>query len=769
MGRASPATLVSGTPSRRPTIETDAPDADAIADGPIVRPDEVEIALTRIDDDRSGRLARMERHDLPRIGVVRLLLVRGSLLRCLALDVHRDLLCDRDRSGKRGRENGDRDGQPSAQHKTRYGNHQTLPLPPTVAALHLRLKRRGAGDVPFPLFRHEDCLRVTRTWSPPTSGGLPSTARLKPRASEAKGAEVIRKGDRNVTIATSDHAAAVDAAACRTRILLGSLSLSWPPRKNSGSFVTAERTVSGRGTTVHQAITPAIRLEGGLADGDADHAVRPAAPALCSSQPFFVFTPERSPENRWATNVSHVGQTTQWSSSGTGRSGEIAMSSEEMLAWSSTSWRKSSGLSAFADDLFPLMRLHRPFLSLLVTGRSHSGINTLAARPKRVKRARHRGDQRKSGPFPITVVHQASQLSLYGREVRIPATRTSLASRRAGPTKSRRSTSLTLKTSPTPVNLGHLRAVFHNPEELRSRRTRDKLTREAADQFQAISDKLQQRNPDREAVAHFVNQLVSCFFADSVKLLPNGLWKKLLQAAERKPDQAKTFLTRLFDGVAKGGDFDLENILEFNGGLFDGRAQLALEQTASMSASTFLPIASLREGEIVGRREANGQAGSVAGTGIGSVKAGSSAGAQAVSPLATSEPTFQEQVSRCSILGRGGNGARMALDYAANWPHAVGRVQRGRNRAMRYGASTFVWVSPFSNKALDLVDRVKEFTSEAKGARRQFPPWVLAPHDKLVDREAWRSATNPTAKSPTRQREYPIASLRLHLDGWTSL
>jgi D-psicose/D-tagatose/L-ribulose 3-epimerase len=28
---------------------------------------------------------------------------------------------------------------------------------------------------------------------------------------------------------------------------------------------------------------------------------------------------------------------------------------------------------------------------------------------------------------------------------------------------------------------------------------------------------------------------------------------------------------------------------------------------------------------------------------------------------------------------------------------------------MRYGASTFVWVSPFSDKALDLVDRVKEF------------------------------------------------------------
>ncbi len=62
-----------------------------------------------------------------------------------------------------------------------------------------------------------------------------------------------------------------------------------------------------------------------------------------------------------------------------------------------------------------------------------------------------------------------------------------------------------------------------------------------------------------------------------MKLLPNGLWKKLLQAAERKPDQSKAFLTRLFDDMAKGGDFDLENILEFDGGLFDGRPPLALQ------------------------------------------------------------------------------------------------------------------------------------------------------------------------------------------------
>ena len=65
-----------------------------------------------------------------------------------------------------------------------------------------------------------------------------------------------------------------------------------------------------------------------------------------------------------------------------------------------------------------------------------------------------------------------------------------------------------------PKNLDVLRAVFFDPEKLRSGRTRARLTKEAADKFQTISDSLQHRNADREAVAHFVNQLVFCFFAD---------------------------------------------------------------------------------------------------------------------------------------------------------------------------------------------------------------------------------------------------------------
>ena len=128
-----------------------------------------------------------------------------------------------------------------------------------------------------------------------------------------------------------------------------------------------------------------------------------------------------------------------------------------------------------------------------------------------------------------------------------------------------------------PVNFARLRDVFHNPDALRSGRTREVLTREAADKFQAISDRLQHRNPDREAVAHFVNQLVFCFFADSVKLLPAGMWKKLLTSAERKPSLSQTFLAELFGHMATGGFYAFEDILEFDGGLFDGRPPLALE------------------------------------------------------------------------------------------------------------------------------------------------------------------------------------------------
>ena len=130
-----------------------------------------------------------------------------------------------------------------------------------------------------------------------------------------------------------------------------------------------------------------------------------------------------------------------------------------------------------------------------------------------------------------------------------------------------------------PDKFNILRSVFHNPDALKPTRTRAMITAEAAKKFQSISDALQHRNPDREAVAHFVNQLVFCFFADSVKLLPEGLLKKLLLTAEKRPRKSKDYFAKLFAEMERGGEFDLTEIAWFNGGLFDGRAPLELEAT----------------------------------------------------------------------------------------------------------------------------------------------------------------------------------------------
>jgi type II restriction/modification system DNA methylase subunit YeeA len=119
-------------------------------------------------------------------------------------------------------------------------------------------------------------------------------------------------------------------------------------------------------------------------------------------------------------------------------------------------------------------------------------------------------------------------------------------------------------------------AVFHDPERLRPKETRAGVTKEAADKFSTIALRLQGRGTPEE-VAHFVNQLVFCFFANSVKLLPEGFFPKLLKRAGQRPDRAQEYFNSLFEAMEHGGEFDLTDIAHFNGGLFDGRRALRLD------------------------------------------------------------------------------------------------------------------------------------------------------------------------------------------------
>jgi type II restriction/modification system DNA methylase subunit YeeA len=135
---------------------------------------------------------------------------------------------------------------------------------------------------------------------------------------------------------------------------------------------------------------------------------------------------------------------------------------------------------------------------------------------------------------------------------------------------------LTLDDLAEPRHLDVLRSVFFDPEKLRPKETRAAVTKEAADKFSTIALRLQGRDTP-ENVAHFVNQLVFCFFAHSVKLLPNGLFPKLLKRCGEKPANAKRYFDGLFTAMESGGDFDLNEIAHFNGGLFDGRRALELK------------------------------------------------------------------------------------------------------------------------------------------------------------------------------------------------
>jgi hypothetical protein len=65
----------------------------------------------------------------------------------------------------------------------------------------------------------------------------------------------------------------------------------------------------------------------------------------------------------------------------------------------------------------------------------------------------------------------------------------------------------------------------------------------------------------------FVNQLVFCFFANSVKLLPESFFPKLLKRAGQRPDKTQEYFNSLFEAMEHGGEFDLTDIAHFNGGL----------------------------------------------------------------------------------------------------------------------------------------------------------------------------------------------------------
>jgi type II restriction/modification system DNA methylase subunit YeeA len=123
-----------------------------------------------------------------------------------------------------------------------------------------------------------------------------------------------------------------------------------------------------------------------------------------------------------------------------------------------------------------------------------------------------------------------------------------------------------------------LRQAFTDPERLRPGVTRQMVTTDAAERFSQLAHHLQAKGYAPQRVAHFLNRLIFCMFAEDVGLLPNRIFSKLVTASVAHMDAFEANAKQLFGGMAKGGSVAFEVIDWFNGGLFDDDSTLPLDK-----------------------------------------------------------------------------------------------------------------------------------------------------------------------------------------------
>ena len=124
-----------------------------------------------------------------------------------------------------------------------------------------------------------------------------------------------------------------------------------------------------------------------------------------------------------------------------------------------------------------------------------------------------------------------------------------------------------------------LKWAFADPERLRPGETRQSLTERAAASFASVAQALRERGHEPQVVAHFVNRLVFCMFADDVGLLPGHMFTRMLRHAHPAPERFPELAGELFQVMASGGRVGFETVAWFNGGLFDDGAALPLERS----------------------------------------------------------------------------------------------------------------------------------------------------------------------------------------------
>ncbi len=118
----------------------------------------------------------------------------------------------------------------------------------------------------------------------------------------------------------------------------------------------------------------------------------------------------------------------------------------------------------------------------------------------------------------------------------------------------------------------------HSVEQLKPSRSANATTEEVAEKFVSIAQNLRDHGNDPEQVAHFVNRMVFCMFAEDVDLLPKRLFERMLEASLADPDQFVANAEQLFTAMAKQhGRVGYDAIDWFNGGLFEDGTALPMQ------------------------------------------------------------------------------------------------------------------------------------------------------------------------------------------------
>ncbi len=122
-----------------------------------------------------------------------------------------------------------------------------------------------------------------------------------------------------------------------------------------------------------------------------------------------------------------------------------------------------------------------------------------------------------------------------------------------------------------------LKWAFADPDRLKPEQTTAAVTAQAAETFAQLAQRLRERSYDPHRVAHFVNRLLFCMFAEDIGLLPRELFTRLLATALPQPERFVGMAQHLFAAMSTGGAFGVEIIAWFNGGLFNDADVIPLD------------------------------------------------------------------------------------------------------------------------------------------------------------------------------------------------